>query len=96
MDEPNFANDQSEPDVNLCRAAQRDDDDLRAVLSTPQGRRFVRRVLGLGRLFQPSFAADPLTTAFNEGCRNQALAVLAMVDAAAPDMVSGLLTTEPE
>lgn len=62
-----------------CRA------DLRAVLDTAEGRRFVWRVLERGAAFRASYDPDnPLRMAFAEGRRSIGLWLLAELQAAEP------------
>jgi hypothetical protein len=59
---------------------EREIEDLKTVMSTAQGRRFVWRMLGQAGIFRPSFVAgSPDTTAFNDGARNQGLNLMAEV-----------------
>ena len=54
--------------------------DLRDVLSTRQGRRFVWKLLGMAGCFRLSFVyGEAETTAFNEGRRSLGLALMADV-----------------
>lgn len=55
---------------------RQNDDDLRAVLATTQGRRFLWRMLSQAGLYSPSFATDPLATAYNEGRRSVAMGLM--------------------
>lgn len=51
--------------------------DLRAVMSTAAGRRFIWRLLENAGVFRSSFVTGaPDATAFNEGARNNGLALL--------------------
>lgn len=59
--------------------------DLRQVLSTPRGRRFVWRMLSMARIYEQSFTGDALTTAFNEGRRAVGNQLLAELNETAPD-----------
>ena len=59
--------------AKLTKARKREINDLRSVLSTKEGRRFVMRVLEAGRPFQANAATDPIAMAFNEGQRNVSL-----------------------
>lgn len=47
--------------------------DLRAVMSSPQGRRFVWRLLDAAGVFSASYTADPNSTAYAEGRRAMGL-----------------------
>lgn len=65
---------------------EQDDQDLRVVMSTPGGRRFVRRVLALCGTYRLSFAGEQThSTAFNEGKRSIGNQLLAEVEAVSPD-----------
>lgn len=46
--------------------------DIRAVMSTPQGRRIISHFIGVDR---PSFSNDALVMAFNEGARSTRLGI---------------------
>jgi hypothetical protein len=58
-------------------------DDIRAVLSTPQGRRVVWRILGMTHLYKESFTGNS-TTFYNEGQRSIGLQLLGELTAADP------------
>ena len=62
---------------NLNRKAQqlreRELDDLRVVLGSKQGRRFMRRLLEESGNYRTSFNTEALIMAFNEGQRNMGL-----------------------
>jgi hypothetical protein len=52
------------------RERQQRDEDLRFIMSSKQGRRFVWRVIdSLSAAFSPSFAGEAQATAYNEGRR---------------------------
>lgn len=55
---------------------ERDEADLREVMSTPGGRRFVHRLIAQAGLYSPSYAESPTATAFNEGRRSIAIALM--------------------
>lgn len=65
--------------------------DLRHVLSTPRGRRFVWRVLAMARIYEQSFTGDALTTAFNEGRRAVGNQLLAELNDTDPDAFVAML-----
>ncbi len=75
--------------------AQRDRQDLRAVLDTIEGRRVVRRLLQdfAGVLQQSYRGADVHGTSFEEGQRSVGLRLLAEVAQLRPDVVGFLLGT---
>ncbi len=56
--------------------ATRDCDDIKHLMDSKQGRRVIWWMLSQGRVFSSTFAVDPHVTAFNEGQRNLALALL--------------------
>lgn len=59
--------------------------DVRIVLSTPAGRRFVWRYLERCGLFRTSFTGNEGSTFFNEGERNIGIKLLADVNEADPE-----------
>lgn len=66
-------------------ADQQLEDDMRWLMGDGRGRRLVWRWLGDGGIFRPSFTGDALQTAFREGERNRALALLADVMQCCPE-----------
>jgi dihydroorotase len=60
--------------------------DLIAVMNAPEGRRFLWQLIGSAGVFQQSFAADPMATAFNEGRRSIGLALLSRLQDESPDL----------
>ena len=62
-------------------------DDVREVLSTRGGRRFLWRYLGLCHMYSSSFTGDPITTAFKEGERNVGLKIQADINEADPEKI---------
>lgn len=67
-------------------AVRQEHNDLLGVMSSPEGRRFVWRLIGSAGVYQQSFAADPMATAFNEGRRAGGLALLVRLQEEAPDL----------
>lgn len=65
--------------------AQREIDDIKFVMGSPQGRRVVWDVLESGRVFAAIPPMDALAMAFNEGQRNLALALFQRVMAHCPE-----------
>lgn len=59
--------------------ADRERDDLRAVLALPEGRRVLRRLLKRADPFASSFASDAGLMAFKEGHRNMGLMLVSMI-----------------
>lgn len=65
---------------------EREVSDLKAVMSTPEGRRFVWRLLDLGQIFESRFRMNSLEMAFVEGNANLATAIYADIDAECPEL----------
>lgn len=65
---------------------KRDEEDLRAVLGMPAGRRFLNRVLVQAGLYSGSYAESPTATAYNEGRRSLALALLQEAKRVSPEL----------
>jgi hypothetical protein len=69
------------------RLAARTRSDLTAVLSTPEGRRFVWDLLDdKAGTFGPSFVGEPHATSYNEGRRSVGLGLLVRCQQYAPDL----------
>jgi hypothetical protein len=66
------------------RLRERELDDIKRILETDFGRRFVWRYLGLAGVFQTSFTGNS-TTFFNEGKRDIGLKLLADITEAKPE-----------
>lgn len=58
------------------RVRKREVNDFREVMSKPEGRRFVMRILQEGRAFHSCFDLNPIQMAKNEGKRDMALFLL--------------------
>ncbi|WP_140179419.1 MULTISPECIES: Bbp19 family protein [Providencia] len=58
---------------------EREIEDIKQIMSTEAGRRFVWRITSSCGVFDISFTNDPYVTAFNEGARNQGLMLLSDV-----------------
>lgn len=65
-------------------ARERELNDMREILATPAGRRFIWRYMGDCGLFSLSFTGNS-TTFFNEGMRNIGLKLLTDVTEARPE-----------
>lgn len=61
------------------------DEDLRWVMSTAQGRRFMWRLLGDCGVFRASFNPEAATMAYLEGKRGIGLQAMAHIDRACPE-----------
>jgi len=64
---------------------QQRNDDVRAVLATVEGRRFMWRLLESAGLWSPSYAETSTATAFNEGRRSIAINLMLELQAVAPE-----------
>jgi len=62
---------------DFLRKHDRDIDDLRKIIKTPEGRRFVWKILSECSIYKASFTLNSMQTAFNEGRRDIGLALLA-------------------
>ncbi len=58
------------------RVHQKEIDDVKKLLKTPEGRRYFWRMLGKCGIFRSSFTPNSNQTAFNEGTRNIGLDLL--------------------
>ena len=65
---------------------EREDDDLKQVMSTEYGRRFVWKILSASGVFHSSFSSDPYSTYFKEGARNRGLELFNSVLSVCPDL----------
>jgi hypothetical protein len=78
--------DQQELDAaRRAKAEQQRDADLRHALSTVEGRRFFWRLLEQAGLYSPSYAEKAEATAYNEGRRSIAIALLQEAQRVAPE-----------
>jgi len=71
--------------------------DLRAILDTPQGKRFIWRLLERNGVFRRSYeGGDHADTAFNEGRRNEGLWLMAEISRVGPHAMADLLISNNE
>jgi len=75
------------------KAAEREIDDLRWLMSEERGRRIVWRLLERSMIFQPSFSSDALVMSFNEGRRRLGLEIMEIMS---PDMYHEMLKEHKE
>lgn len=66
------------------RQREKSQSDLRHVMNSKEGRRFIWRLLGETGIYRQSFSSDPLLMARNEGERNIGLKLLAELMEACP------------
>ena len=64
---------------------EQNDADLRALLALPGGRRFLVRLLIQAGLYSSSYAESPTATAYNEGRRSVAIALMGEAQRVAVD-----------
>lgn len=67
-------------------------DDVRVLLRCESGRRFFRRLMVHGQIFQTTFSTDHSQASFKEGHRNFALRLFNDVVEIAPEHVATLMT----
>lgn len=70
------------------RKRERELGDMRKLLSIPEGRRFLWRLLSDAKVFAASYAGEAPSTFFNEGKRDIGIKVLQEILAAKPDAFS--------
>lgn len=58
--------------------------DVKLQMDTERGRKFIWRILEMGKVFSPVFSTDTHLMAFNEGTRNQGLKLFADIMEVAP------------
>jgi hypothetical protein len=74
---------------------KQDTDDLKAVLATVEGRRFVRGLLADCGEHRTSFHTNAIQMAANEGARNVGLKLKARIVVACPQWLVELLAADP-
>lgn len=75
---------------------RQDADDLKAVMQRKQGRRFVHGILERAGVWRLSFHTNALQMAFNEGARNEGLALLAKIYEHCPENYSLMLKEQKD
>lgn len=71
-------------------------DDLKWVMSNKRGRRMMHGILERAGVFRLSFHTNALQMAFNEGTRNEGLAVLAKLMEHCPELYSLMLKEQKD
>ena len=66
--------------------AKQEIEDIAWLMNSKRGRRILWRRLSAAGVFSTSFHTNSMQMAFNEGGRNQGLQLLALIQAAAPDL----------
>lgn len=77
-------------------AKEKEHNELRWVMSTKQGRRFIHRQLSDAGLWTTSFDINGALMAFNEGRRNTGLKLLSDIMDACPDRYTEMLDEQRE
>ena len=79
-----------------CESARLQElEDVRCVLSTPEGKRFIARLIDHTLLLGQSYApGDPYATAYNEGLRRVGIFIAAECQAAQPGTLAKLFTED--
>ena len=77
-------------------AKEREQNDLRWVMSTKQGRRFIHRRLSEAGVWRLSFNTNNAVMAFNEGYRNSGLTLLNEIIEACPERYTEMLAEQKE
>jgi hypothetical protein len=76
------------------RGKQRESD-LRSILQTPEGKRFMWYLLSDTNIFGMTFVPDdPYQTAFNEGRRNVGTMLLALINEQCPEEYLEMMTSK--
>jgi hypothetical protein len=83
--DPKDVKKQEEAEAKFNRERKLRISDLRKILSTPEGRRFVWNELSRTKVFAPSFSLNSSQTSYNEGERSVGIALLADVMEAKPE-----------
>lgn len=76
--------------------ARQDVEDTKALMSRKQGRRFVHGILERAGVWRLSFHTNALQMAFNEGARNEGLALLAKITEHCPEFYSLMLKEQKD
>ncbi|WP_445505016.1 Bbp19 family protein [Microvirga sp. G4-2] len=69
----------------------RDREDLRKVIGTAEGRRFIWSILSSSQVYGRAFTGDPLTTAHNEGRRWVGIELLERIETDVPGSYLAML-----
>ena len=98
-DDPVSSSDPRQVRERTARVKDRDKqdaEDLKAVLSTAQGRRFMRGLLADCGEHRSSFHTNAIQMSFNEGIRNVGLKLKARIIQCAPESLLDVLQSGPD
>jgi hypothetical protein len=76
--------------------AKQDEEVVKALMSTYQGRQYILSKLEAAHIFNTSFSRNALEMAFNEGERNQGLALLVDIMRVCPDQYTQMMREDNE
>lgn len=76
--------------------ARRDIEDLKWLMANRRGRRFVLSILERAGVWRLSFNPNALQMAFNEGTRNEGLALVKKLTTHCPDLYTQMLKEQNE
>lgn len=82
--------------TRLRQAEQLETNDVKWLMSQPQGRRIVKRTLERAGVHRLSFNTNSMQMAFNEGMRNEGLRLTATLMAACPELYTTMLKEKNE
>ena len=85
---------QEESEAKVNRDEKLRLNDMRKVLSTPEGRRQYWHLLSKSGVFTASFSLNSVQTAYNEGMRSVGITVLAEIMTAKPEAFYAMYTEE--
>lgn len=75
----------------VADSPEQEREDLRHILSQPQGRRLLRRLLGTSGVLHPSWAMDGRSTEYNEGLRAMGLWLAVKAEECEPGATARLM-----
>lgn len=76
----------SEAELKRRHAAKDEEDELKWVMSSKHGRRFVWRLLSSAGVYRSSFSTNAMQMAFNEGARDYGNRLLERLNLLVPEM----------
>jgi len=77
-------------------AADQLKNDVRAVMATPEGRRFAWHLLEQAGIYRSSYSHEPQAMAFNEGRRSSGLQLMGILTACCPDQYAKMAAEQTE
>lgn len=86
---------QTDEEVNQIRAFH-EAEDFKWVMSDAKGRRFIWGLLERAGIYRSSFAGDSENTIFNEGGRNQGLAIVDLIHEHCPELYMQMIAEKQD